>query len=116
MKGLNKVFVIGNLGKDPETRFTSAGKAICNFSIAVAEQWKDKSGEKQEKTEWIQIAAFGKLADICEEYLKKGSRVHVEGKLQTNKWADRQNVTHYTTQVVISEMIMLGTKEEREDD
>lgn len=111
---LNKVQLIGHLGKDPETRFSSNGDPICNFSVATSESWKDKSGERQEKTEWHRIVAFGKLAEICGEYLKKGAQVYVEGKLQTRKWTDKNEIERYSTEIVLDSfngtMTMLGKK------
>ncbi len=95
MASVNKWIGIGNLGRDPETRYTSSGEAICNFSIACTENWKDKqTGEKREMTEWVRISAFGKLAEICGQYLKKGSQVYVEGSLRTRKWTDKDVQVH----------------------
>lgn len=109
MAALNKVIMIGNLGKDPETRFLPDGKAVTNFSIAITESWKDKaSGEKKENTEWVRIVTFGKLAEICGEYLKKGSSCYVEGKLRTRKWTDKEGVERYTTEVNADTMQMFG--------
>ena len=98
-KGVNKVILVGNLGKDPEVRFLPGGSAVCNFSIATSESWKDKQGQSQEKTEWHRISIFGKLAEIAGEYLKKGSQVYVEGKLQTRKWTNKEGQDQYTTEV-----------------
>lgn len=110
MASLNKVILIGNLGRDPETRFMPSGGAVCNFSIATTESWKDKqSGQKQEKTEWHNIVMFGRLAEIAQQYLKKGSQVYVEGRLQTRKWQDKATgADRYTTEIVADEMKMLG--------
>ncbi len=110
MASLNKVILIGNLGKDPETRFLPNGNAVCNFSIATTESWKDKqTGAKQEKTEWHNITMYSRLAEIAGQYLKKGSSVYVEGKLQTRKWQDKQTgVDRYTTEIIADEMKMLG--------
>ncbi|MDA8402670.1 MAG: single-stranded DNA-binding protein [Desulfobacteraceae bacterium] len=109
-RGLNKVMLIGNLGKDPELRFTQAGLAVASFSIATGEEWTDKaSNEKKEKTEWHRIVAFGKLGEICGKYLTKGKQIYVEGKLQTRSW-EQDGVTKYTTEIVASDMHMLGTK------
>jgi single-strand DNA-binding protein len=112
MAGVNKVILVGHLGKDPEVRYTQDGKAICNFSVATAETWKDKNtGEKREKTEWHRIVVFGKLADICAEYLTKGRQVYIEGKLQTRKWQDNDGNDRWSTEVVIDMrgiMQMLG--------
>ena len=111
MASVNKVILVGNLGRDPETRYMPDGGAITNISIATTEQWKDKQGEKQEKTEWHRVAFFGKLAEIAGEYLKKGRSVYVEGRLQTRKWTDKDGVEKYTTEIVASEMQMLGSRE-----
>ncbi|MBE9610002.1 single-stranded DNA-binding protein [Chitinilyticum piscinae] len=110
MASLNKVLLIGNLGRDPETRFLPSGGAVCNFSIATTESWKDKqTGQKQEKTEWHNITMYGRLAEIAGQYLKKGSSVYVEGRLQTRKWQDKQTgADRYTTEIVADEMKMLG--------
>ena len=110
MASVNKVILIGNLGRDPETRYMPDGGAITNISIATTETWKDKAGEKQEKTEWHRIAFFGKLAEIAGEYLKKGSQVYVEGRLQTRKWQDKDGVDKYTTEIVADRMQMLGSR------
>ena len=106
---LNKVQLIGRLGKDPEIRFTQDGKAVANLTIATSEKWKDKNtGQMNEKTEWTRGVAFGKLAEIMGEYLKKGSQAYFEGKLVTRKWQDQQGQDRYTTEVVISQLQMLG--------
>ena len=110
-RGINKVILIGNLGRDPEIRYASNGSAIANFSIATSESWNDKnSGEKVEKTEWHRIVAYRRLAEIIGEYLKKGSHVYIEGKLQTRKWQDKDGQDRYTTEIVANEMQMLGSK------
>lgn len=101
MASVNKVILIGNLGRDPETRYMPDGGAITNISVATTEVWKDKNGEKQEKTEWHRVAFFGKLAEIAGEYLKKGSQVYVEGRLQTRKWQDKDGQDRYSTEVVL---------------
>jgi len=108
MAGVNKVILVGNLGKDPEVRYTPSGKAITSFSIATTENWKDKEGNKQEKTEWHKIVTFDRLAEICGEYLAKGRQVYVEGRLQTRSWDDKSGVKRYTTEVVANVMQMLG--------
>jgi len=109
MRGINKAIIVGTLGDDPETRYTGAGTAITSFSLATNEQWTDKqSGEKQERTEWHRITIFGKLAEIAGEYLKKGSKVYIEGKLRTEKYTDKQGVERYTTKIIGEEMQMLG--------
>jgi single-strand DNA-binding protein len=111
MASVNKVILIGNLGRDPETRYMPDGGAITNISVATTDVWKDKSGEKQEKTEWHRVAFFGKLAEIAGEYLKKGSQVYVEGRLQTRKWQDKEGNDKYTTEVVADRMQMLGSRQ-----
>ena len=111
MASVNKVILIGNLGRDPETRYMPDGGAVTNVSIATTETWKDKSGEKQEKTEWHRVAFFGKLAEIAGEYLKKGSQVYVEGRLQTRKWQDKDGQDKYTTEIVADRMQMLGSRQ-----
>jgi single-strand DNA-binding protein len=111
MASINKVIIIGNLGRDPETRYMPEGGAITNISVATTETWKDKNGEKQEKTEWHRVAFFGKLAEIAGEYLKKGSQVYVEGRLQTRKWQDKDGQDKYTTEIVANQMQMLGSRQ-----
>lgn len=108
MASVNKCIFIGNLGRDPEMRYMPSGDAIANFSIACTESFKDKSGAKQERTEWIRIAMFGKLAEIAGEYLKKGSSVYIEGRMQTRKWQNKEGVDQYTTEIVADRMQMLG--------
>jgi len=111
MAGINKVILVGRLGKDPDTKYMPSGDAVTNFSIATSETWKDKqSGEKKEKTEWHNIVAFRRLGEICGEYLRKGSQVYLEGKLQTRKWQDKNGNDRYTTEIVANEMQMLGNK------
>lgn len=100
MASINKVMLIGNLGKDPEIRYMPSGDAIANLTLATTENWKDKSGEKQEKTEWHRISMFGRLAEIAGEYLKKGSSVYIEGKLQTRKWQDKEGQQRSITEIV----------------
>jgi len=109
MASVNKVILVGNLGRDPEVRYMPNGEAVCNFSIATTENWKDKSGVKQEKTEWHNIVMYRKLAEIAGEYLKKGRPVYVEGRLQTRKW-EKDGVTRYTTEIIADNMQMLGSK------
>ncbi len=110
MRGVNKVILIGNLGRDPEVRYTPSGVAVANFSIATSEEWKDKdSGQKQERTEWHRIVAWRRLGEICGEYLHKGSQVYIEGKLQTRSWEDRDGNKRYTTEVYAISMQMLGS-------
>jgi single-strand DNA-binding protein len=108
MASINKVMLIGNLGKDPEIRYMPSGDAIANLTLATTENWKDKSGAKQEKTEWHRVAMFGRLAEVAGEYLKKGSSVFIEGKLQTRKWQDKDGNDRYTTEIIANEMKMLG--------
>ncbi len=115
MASLNRVTLIGHLGRDPEMRHLPDGGAVTNFSIATTEQWKDKSGEKQEKTEWHRISTFQKLAEICGEYLKKGSQVYIEGKLQTRKWTDKDGIEKYSTEIIADRMQMLGGKPSEEN-
>jgi len=108
-RGVNKVILVGNLGKDPEMRYTADSKAVANLTIATSEQWKDKNtGQNQEKTEWHRVVAFGRLAEIMGEYLKKGSQVYIEGKIQTRKWQDQQGQDRYTTEIVANDLQMLG--------
>jgi len=111
MASVNKVIIIGNLGRDPETRYMPDGGAITNISVATTDKWKDKNGEMQEKTEWHRVAFFGKLAEIAGEYLKKGSQVYVEGRLQTRKWQDKDGADKYTTEIVANQMQMLGSRQ-----
>ncbi len=107
-RGVNKVILVGTLGKDPEIRYTQSGTAVTEVSIATNESWKDKNGEKQERTEWHRITFWGKLAEIAGEYLKKGAQVYVEGSLRTEKYTDKQGVEKYVTKVAANEMQMLG--------
>lgn len=110
MRGVNKVLVVGNLGRDPETRYTQGGAAVTSFSVAVSEQWKDKqSGESKEKTEWINCVCFARLAEVAGEYLRKGSKVYVEGKLQTDSY-EQDGVKKYSTKVNVRELQMLDSK------
>lgn len=116
MASVNKVLLIGNLGRDPDVRFMPSGDAVANFSIATSEHWKDKAGEKQEQTEWHRISAFGKTAEIVGEYLKKGAQVYIEGKLQTKKWTDKEGAERYTTEIRCDRMVMLGGKPKEASD
>jgi len=114
MAGLNKVMLIGNLGRDPEIRYSQQGLAVVNFSIATSESWTDKnSGQKQEKTEWHRIVVFGKQAEICEKYLSKGSSIYIEGRLQTRSW-EKDGQTHYTTEIVASNFQFLGGRSDNQ--
>ncbi|MDY6971281.1 MAG: single-stranded DNA-binding protein [Thermodesulfobacteriota bacterium] len=108
MAGVNKVILIGRLGRDPEVRYTPSGVAVANFTIATSEQWTNRDGEKEERTEWHKIVAWKRLGEICGEYLHKGSQVYVEGKLQTKAWEDRDGNKRYTTEVIANVMQMLG--------
>lgn len=109
MNGVNKAIIVGTLGNDPETRYANNGSAITNISVATSEKWKDKtSGEMQEKTEWHRICAFGKLAEIMSEYLRKGSQVYIEGRIETTKYQDNNGVDKYSTQIIANQMQMLG--------
>lgn len=110
MASVNKVIIVGNLGRDPEVRYLPEGGAVANISVATTDTWKDKSGEKQERTEWHRVAFFGKLAEIAGEYLKKGSQVYVEGALRTRKWQDKEGKDRYTTEIVADRMQMLGSR------
>ena len=111
MASVNKVILIGNLGRDPETRYTTGGDAVTNLRIATTDVWKDKAGEKQEKTEWHTVVLFGRQAEIAGEYLKKGRPVYIEGRLQTRKWTDKEGVEKYSTEVVGDRMQLLGSRE-----
>jgi single-strand DNA-binding protein len=114
MRGVNKVIVMGNLGQDPETRTTPGGVTVTNIRIATSENWTDKaSGEKREKTEWHSVVLWNRLGEIAAEYLRKGSQVYIEGKLQTRKWQDKQGNDRYTTEIVAQEMQLLGGRGER---
>lgn len=115
MAGLNKVMVIGRLGRDPEIKYSQSGLAVCNFSVATSESWADKTtGEKQEKTEWHNIVCFGKQAEIIEKYLSKGSQVYLEGRLQTDQY-EKEGQTHYMTKIVVNNFQFIGGKEKQED-
>jgi len=107
-RGVNKVILVGTLGKDPEVRYSQAGAALTSVSIATNESWKDKNGEKQERTEWHRVKFFGRLAEIAGEYLKKGGQVYIEGSLRTEKYTDKQGVEKYSTDIIANEMQMLG--------
>ncbi len=110
-RGVNKVILVGNLGADPETRYTASGAAITNIRIATSESWRDKqTGENQERTEWHRVVFFSRLAEIAGEYLRKGSQVYIEGSLRTNKWQGQDGQDRYTTEVIASEMQMLGAR------
>lgn len=111
MNGINKAIIVGNLGADPEVRYTNDSRAITSFSVATSESWKDKAtGAAQEKTEWHRVVMFGRLAEVAAEYLTKGSSVYIEGKLQTRKWQDQSGNDRYTTEIVAQQMQMLGSR------
>ena len=117
MASVNKAIILGNIGKDPEVKYTASGEAICNITVATSESWKDKAtGEKKELTEWHRISFFGKLAEICGQYLKKGSQVYVEGSIRTRKWTDKEGQERYTTEIRGDEMKMLGGKDSGHSD
>ena len=112
MASVNKVIIVGNLGRDPETRYMPNGEAVTNIAVATTESWKDKtSGEKKELTEWHRITFYRKLAEIAGQYLKKGSQIYIEGRLQTRKWTDKENVERYTTEIIADSMQMLGSRQ-----
>ena len=112
-RGINKVIVVGNLGADPDTRAMPSGNQITNISVATSESWNDKvTGEKQERTEWHRVVFYGRLAEIAGDYLKKGSQVYVEGKLQTRKWEDKEGKERWTTEIIANQMQILGKNEE----
>jgi single-strand DNA-binding protein len=114
-RGINKVIIVGNVGKDPETRYTAGGSAITTLSVATSEQWKDKqTGENKEHTEWHRVKFFGRLAEIAGEYLRKGSQVYVEGRLKTDKYTDKEGVERYATDIIADEMQMLGSRQSGE--
>jgi len=113
MRGVNKALIIGSVGKDPEVRATAGGDCIVNFSVATSESWKDKQGNKQESTEWHRVSAFGKLAEIIRDYVVKGSKVYIEGKIKTRKWQDKDGKDQYTTEIVANELQMLDSKGEK---
>jgi single-strand DNA-binding protein len=113
MASVNKVIIVGNLGRDPETRYSAGGEAITNIAVATTETWKDKSsGEKKEQTEWHRIVFYRKLAEVAGQYLKKGSQVYIEGKLNTRKWTDKDGVEKWTTEIIADTMQMLGAKDQ----
>ena len=110
-RGVNKVFLIGNLGQDPDVKYMPSGDAVCNVTLATTDSWNDRaSGEKQERTEWHRVVFFKRLAEIAGEYLHKGSQVYIEGRLQTRKWQDKNGQDRYTTEIIASDMQMLGSR------
>ena len=112
MAGVNKVIIVGNVGRDPEVRFTKAGTAVATFSVATSERFKDRDGQQQERTEWHRVVAWAQLADICGKYLRKGKQVYIEGRLQTRDWEDKDGHKRYTTEVIANQMQMLGRRED----
>ena len=110
-RGVNKAIIVGNLGRDPEVRYSASGNAIANVTVATTDSWKDRqSGERQERTEWHRVVFFNRLAEIVAEYLKKGSQVFIEGRIQTRKWEDKEGNDRWTTEIVANEMQMLGSR------
>jgi len=110
MAGVNKVIIVGNVGRDPEVRYTQSGRAVASFSVATSERFQDKEGQPQERTEWHRVVAWGRLAEICGEYLRKGKQVYIEGRLQTRDWEDKDGHKRYTTEVIANVMQMLGRR------
>jgi single-strand DNA-binding protein len=111
-RGLNKVMIIGHLGRDPEMRYTPSGRPVTTFSVATNRSWTSADGERHEETEWFNIVAWGSLAEICNQHLRKGQQVYIEGRLQTRRWEDNEGNKHFTTELVAKEMIMLGDRRE----
>lgn len=109
-RGLNKVMIIGGLGADPEMRYTPSGKPVTSFSVAVNRGWRTSEGERREATEWFNVVSWGNLAEICNQHLRKGSQVYIEGRLQTRSWEDAEGVRHFRTELVANEMIMLDSR------
>ncbi|MCC6190385.1 MAG: single-stranded DNA-binding protein [Anaerolineales bacterium] len=112
-RGLNKVMIIGHLGREPEMRYTPSGRPVTSFSVATTRNWNAPDGERREETEWFNVVAWGNLAEICKQYLAKGQQVYVEGRLQTRRWEDQEGKKHFATEVVANEMIMLGERPAR---
>ena len=112
-RGLNKVMIIGNLGREPELRYTPSGRPVATFSVAVSRSWKSSNGEHRSETEWFKIVAWGKLAEICKEYLHKGQQVYIEGRLQTRQWEDKEGQQRTTVELIANEMTMLGERREK---
>ena len=108
MSGVNKAILIGNLGQDPEMRATTSGTQVANFSLATSENFKNREGERETRTEWHRVVAFGKLAEICGQYLKKGKQVYIEGRIQTRNWEDQSGNKRYSTEIIANQMVMLG--------
>lgn len=116
MRGVNKVTIIGNVGSDPEMKYTASGQAVANFSVATNESWTSKDGQKQERTEWHRIVAWGRLAEICGQYLSKGRPVYIEGSIRTRQWEDKEGNTRYTTEINARDLQFLGSGSEGEPD
>ena len=116
MGSVNKVLIIGNAGKDPETKYTESGTAVCTLTLATKHSWKEKDGQRQEKTEWHRVVFWGKLAEIVDKYVKKGSQVYVEGRIETRKWTDKNGNDKYTTEIVADQMQMLSGRPKAEVD
>jgi len=114
-RGLNKVMIIGHLGRDPELRYTPSGRPVASFSVATSRTWTSSEGERREETEWFNVVAWGNLAEICKAHLTKGQQVYVEGRLQTRGWEDENGTRHYRTELVASEMILLGDRRTTQD-
>ncbi|MCI0552034.1 MAG: single-stranded DNA-binding protein [Anaerolineae bacterium] len=114
-RGLNKVQIIGHLGRDPEMRYTPSGRSVTTFTVAVSRQWNTGDGERHTETEWFNVVAWGNLAEICKQYLNKGQQVYVEGRLQTRRWDDKEGVKHVSVEVVANEMMMVGDRADRRD-
>ena len=110
MAGVNKVIIVGNVGRDPEVRYTQSGRAVASFSVATSERFQDKDGQTQERTEWHRVVAWARLAEICGEYLRKGKQVYIEGRLQTRDWEDKDGHKRYTTEIIANTMQMLGRR------
>jgi single-strand DNA-binding protein len=110
MRGLNKVMIIGQLGRDPEMRYTPSGRPVTSFSVATTRSWTSSEGDRREETEWFNVVAWGNLAEICKQYLQKGQQVYVEGRLQTRRWEDAEGKKHFSTEIVANEMIILGDR------
>ncbi len=115
-RGLNKVMIIGHLGRDPEMRYTPSGRPVTNFNVATSHSWNTSDGERRTETEWFNIVAWGNLAEICNQYLKKGQQVYIEGRLQTRKWEDEDGNRRSSVEVVAKEMVMLGNRKRAEGD
>ncbi len=112
MGSVNKVILIGNLGQDPELKYMPNGDAVCNFTLATTDSWKNRDGEQQDRTEWHRIVAYRRLAEICGEYLKKGKQVFIEGRIRTRSWDDKEGIKRYTTEILADQMTMLGRKDD----